>query len=232
MESKDRITIHHVLWYLVIFSIVGLIIETIFCYITTGVLESRKGLIIGPFCPIYGVGATILIIILNQFKESKIKVFIFGGLIGDLIEYTISYVLEAFYAIRFWDYSYTGTDLNGRICLTYTIFWTMLSVMLIFIVQPLIDKLINKVKFKHINKVEIAITIFIMLDCILTVWGLNAYENRAINKYNGTINENEDTSFIRKLENTIFNNEFMKKTFPNVRFWNSNNEEIWIKDIV
>ncbi len=54
-NSKEKITFHQILWYFIFFSIAGLIIETLFCYFTTGVLESRKGLILGPFCPIYGV---------------------------------------------------------------------------------------------------------------------------------------------------------------------------------
>lgn len=46
-------------WYIVIFSIIGLIVETLYCYLTTGILESRKGLIWGPFCPVYGVGRSM-----------------------------------------------------------------------------------------------------------------------------------------------------------------------------
>lgn len=55
MDKKGNITLRQAFWYFVIFSIVGLFIETLYCYITTGVLESRKGLILGPFCPVYGV---------------------------------------------------------------------------------------------------------------------------------------------------------------------------------
>jgi uncharacterized membrane protein len=47
--------LHYLLWYFLIFSIIGLIIETMYGYTTTGVIESRKGLFISPVCPIYGV---------------------------------------------------------------------------------------------------------------------------------------------------------------------------------
>ncbi|HBC85250.1 MAG TPA: hypothetical protein DCZ30_07690, partial [Clostridiales bacterium] len=62
MEDKEKVSIHQLFWYFIIFSIIGLFIETMYCYITTGVLESRKGLIWGPFCPVYGVGASLLFI--------------------------------------------------------------------------------------------------------------------------------------------------------------------------
>lgn len=231
MKSENKITMSSILWYFVIFSIAGLIIETMYCYLTTGVLESRKGLIFGPFCPVYGVGATLLIVLLSEFKDSKMKLFIVGGIFGDLIEYTLSYGLEAIYSVRFWDYSYTGTDLNGRICLTYTIFWGVLAVILITIAKPIIDKFINKIQFKHIKKIEIAIVIFLILDIIITIWGLNVYENRAINKYYGIEENNNSIQIVKIIEDKLFNNEYMSKVFPNLRFFNDNNEEIWIRDL-
>lgn len=102
MENIDKkITLKQIIWYSIIFSIFGLIIETLFCYLTTGVLESRKGLIWGPFCPVYGVGATILIILLDKYKNNSIKLFLIGSIAGNIIEYGLSYLLEAMYGTRF-----------------------------------------------------------------------------------------------------------------------------------
>ena len=71
MENKKQLTIHQLFWYFVIFSVLGLIIETLYGYATMGIWQSRKGLIWGPFCPVYGVGAVILILLL------KFKAFLF-----------------------------------------------------------------------------------------------------------------------------------------------------------
>lgn len=108
MVENKKLTFHQILWYFIIFSTIGLLIETIFCYFTSGIVESRKGLLWGPFCPVYGVGAAILIILLNKVNTNNyFKLFIYGFLIGSLLEYIMSYVLEAVYSIRFWDYTYT-----------------------------------------------------------------------------------------------------------------------------
>lgn len=228
MEEKDKITIHQTIWYLVIFSIIGLIVETLFCYFTTGVLESRKGLIYGPFCPIYGVGATVLILLLNKLKNNKLKLFFYGGICGSTIEYLISYVLEAFYGTRFWDYSYIKFNLNGRICITYTLFWGILAVILIKIAKPCIDLLINKISFKLVDRI---ILFLALIDITCTAWGIRTYRNRAINLYYGIDTYNKK-SIIHDIENDMFQNEKMKKTFPNLRFLNENGEEIWIRDIL
>ncbi len=231
MEEREKINIHQVLWYFIIFSILGLCIETIYCFITTGVWESRKGLIWGPFCPVYGVGATLLILLLNKFKSSKIKLLIYGGITGDIIEYLISYGLECIYATRFWNYSYTNFHLNGRICITYTVFWAVLSLILISYAKPLIDKCIAKMNFKYINIIEILITVFLIIDVLCTIWAISSYKKRAMNIYYNMEVKNSDT-IIKKIEDTLFANDKMLKTFPNIRFIDKNNEEIWIKDII
>lgn len=165
MENiKQRITLKQIIWYLIIFSILGLIIETIFCYITTGVVESRKGLIWGPFCPVYGVGGTILILLLDKYRDNTINLFIIGSIMGNIIEYGLSYILEAMYGMRFWDYSYIDLHLNGRICIKYSVFWGILVVILIRFVKPFIDKIINYIPDN--KKLNIAIIVLAFIDCI------------------------------------------------------------------
>ena len=228
MKEKEKITNHQIIWYLVIFSIIGLIVETLFCYFTTGVIESRKGLIYGPFCPIYGVGASLLIILLNKFKDNKFKLFIYGGIGGSIVEYLISFGLEAFYGTRFWDYSYLKFNLNGRICITYTAFWGILAILLIKIAKPCIDKIIKAINFKAIDVIVVSLAV---VDIFCTAWGISTYRNRAINVYYGIDSYNKK-NLIYDIENDLFQNEKMKKTFPNLRFVDENGEEKWIRDIL
>lgn len=227
VEKKvQKITINQIIWYLIIFSILGLLIETIFCYITTGDLESRKGLIWGPFCPVYGVGATILIILLNRYNEKPIQLFIAGSIMGNIIEYSLSYILEAMYGARFWDYSYLNWNLNGRICITYSIFWGILAVILIKMVKPIIDKIINKIP--NNEKINITIIILILIDSIATVWAVKTYQNRIISNNS----QNKKNKIIQYIENTLFSNEKMKKTFPNLRYIDETGKEHYIRDMI
>ena len=77
MENEKKLTIEHYFWYFVIFSVLGLVIETLYCYVSTGVLESRKGLIWGPLCPVYGVCGTFLIFMLYKLKcRSTLGIFV------------------------------------------------------------------------------------------------------------------------------------------------------------
>lgn len=234
MEKQEKLTIHYIFWYFLIFSIAGLLIETIFCYITTGVIESRKGLIWGPFCPVYGVSAAVLIMFLNRYKDKNIlQLFIYGFIVGSFAEYILSYGLETLYGMRFWDYGYAKLNLNGRICLQYSIYWGLLSVFIIKLVKPIIDKIIAKIPLKIRNILEIVIFVFLVIDCIFTVWGIQTYQNRVINnKVNQIQTHNILIQLQQKIENDHFTDERMSKTFPNLRFKDKYGNEIWIKTLI
>lgn len=220
MEKKEY-TYHNIMWYMVLFSILGLLIETIYCFATTGILESRKGLILGPFCPIYGIGAALFIIILSEYKESKVKLFIMGAISGTIFEYICSYMLQVVYGSMFWDYSYTTYQINGRVSLTYSVFWGILAILLIQFIKPCFDKVIDKIPDKPWDKV---ITIFLIIDVILTVLSVSLYMNRAEKRYN---NEQVHETIIDK----IFNDGVMSFTFPNLRFTDEYGNKIMVKDI-
>lgn len=229
MENKNERMLRQFVWYMLIFSMIGLIIETAYCFITTGVLESRKGLILGPVCPIYGIGAVIIILGLNRYKGQKLKLFVFGMILGSMAEYLISFVLEALYGTRFWEYSYMKYHLNGRISIIYTVFWGILSLLMIQYVKPLVDKLIGKIKFKWI---DITILIIFLLDALLTVWGVNVYIERV--EYGRK--QKENANFIEKakyvFEEKCFSNEIMCSIFPNIRIMDENGNEVWIRELI
>ena len=234
MEKNEKITIHHLFWYFLIFSILGLIIETLYCLATPGVLESRKGLIWGPFCPVYGVCGAILIYVLDKFDcKSVIKLFILGFIGGSIAEYILSYGLEAIYGMKFWNYEYLQYNINGRISLLFSFYWGILSIILIKFAKPVIDKVIGKIKPHTRNVIELGIFIFLCIDCIVTIWGIQTYQNRVV--YNFTYHANSNNIIAKareKIENDYFTNERMSRTFPNLRIKDENGKEVWIKTLI
>lgn len=234
MENRKKVTLHHLFWYFLIFSILGLIIETAFCFFGNGVLESRKGFIWGPFCPIYGVCGAALIFILDKLNcKGFVKLFIAGFIFGSIGEYILSYCLEAIYGTRFWNYEYLQYNLNGRICLTFSIYWGVLAIILVKWVKPIIDKLVDKIKPHTRNIVELGIFIFLVIDGLVTIWGIQTYQNRVIyNKVYKPVDGNIFSQIRSKIENEYFTNERMSTTFPNLRIKNENGDEVWIKTLI
>lgn len=238
MEKKRSITIHQIFWYFVLFSILGLLIETLYAYLTMGIWESRKGFIWGPFCPVYGVGGVFLILFLHKIdKKDYFKLFVFGFLIGSVVEYMLSYMLEAIYGARFWDYSYIGKDINGRICVLYSLFWGVLTIFLMRFVKPKMDKLIDKISSRIKGSVEIAFAVFLAVDLVVTIWAINTYETRVVNEYyNEPVAVVESDNWFynikNKIENEYFTNDLMKKTFPNLRVKDKEGNEVLVRDLI
>ena len=236
-ENVNKMNKHYMLWYFFIFSIIGLIMETTFYYVTTGNIESRKGFFISPICPVYGIGA-IFIIYISQFVKSGIKeIVVVSALAGAVLEYVLSFMLEAMYGNRFWDYSYLDFNLNGRICLKYTMYWMIAGVVAVKIMKPLMDKLITK--FLENKIIDNIIFSFLVIDAVITVWAVNTYTTRAIEKYNNTYVEakiEDNTNVISKIrfniENKLFSDKIIVKTFPNIRIRGINGEEIFARDLI
>lgn len=230
---KAKINIHQLFWYFILFSILGLIIETLYGYFTMEIWESRKGLIWGPFCPVYGVGAIFLIFFLNHVdQKSYFKLFFYGALTGAAVEYVLSYGLEAIYGARFWDYSYAKGDINGRICIIYSLFWGILAIGLMKFIKPLIDKIIERINSKIKASTEMMIFLFLAVDALVTVWAVSTYEKRAICQFYQEEMKYSQIPFIRKIEEEYFTDTRMKKTFPNLRTKDREGNQVFIRDLI
>lgn len=219
IEDKEMPTIHQIVWYFFIFSFLGMIVENLFCFITAGKLESRKGFIFGPFCPIYGVGAIILIICMqwmrNEISANKvieiIVVFILGGIIGSAFEYISSYYIQAMYGAKFWDYAGKFLNINGRTCFYFAISWGILSVLLMYIMKPIADRFIKYIEPQNLEKQKITdyiLIIYMIINAIVTHVELEKYMERVSLAYNEGIYN--DSSWI--------SNEALEWIFPNMAY--------------
>ncbi len=107
-EGALEIDYFTLFWLFVAGSVFGLVVETAFHAIVYGGYESRAGLVWGPFSPIYGVGAVVLTVSLNRFYHShNLIVFLIAMLLGSVMEYATSLLMEVLWGAIAWDY--TGT---------------------------------------------------------------------------------------------------------------------------
>lgn len=238
----QEFTITTLLAYFIIYSIVGFVIETIFGILTKGVLESRKSFIIGPFCSIYGLGAVIMILALQKFKKNNYTLFFGGFLVGSIIEYVVSLIGEALFHVVWWDYSDMAFNINGRICVAFSMFWGILAIYLITHFNPKVDKFLERFSYKQLKKSVIIIMIFLMIDMIITGIGLKVFFVRLVseNKVQLNIEEKHIDKYIEQYKNMpmkslvdkIFSNKVMLKTFPNLKITNKDGNVVLIRDIL
>ena len=107
--------LYNLFLFFLIFSIIGWICETAYTSIQLGL--TKRGFLLGPYCPIYGCGAVMLIIALSYMEKSNInhkylKLFVGCMIIFTLFEYITGYALEALFQIRCWDYQNDFLNIN------------------------------------------------------------------------------------------------------------------------
>lgn len=254
MEKKEKehikicgISIWRILAYFVVYSVAGFIIETIFGLLTKGVLESRKSFLYGPFCSIYGLGAVLMILPLQKYKKNNYTLFFAGFFIGSIIEYMVSLVRELIFHIKWWDYSDQMFNINGRICVLFSLFWGLLAIYLMSDINPRIDKFIDFVKSKipanYMKTVIIFSILFLSFDLGITVYALQMFSVRIIHENNLNVsnkqlmdtlyekiyvNDQKQKDFIYK----FFDNEKMIKTFPNIKIEDVDGNILFFRDYV
>ena len=246
MLTISKFTLWRILVYFVIYSFLGFIIETIYGMITKGVIESRQSFLYGPFCGIYGLGAVTMILSLNKFKDNNNQLFFGGFIVGSIIEYIVSFLGEIILHVKWWDYSDMPFNLNGRICVFFSVFWGFLAIYLISYVNPKIDYLINKISAKLSMKVLRFVTvfsiIFLLFDCMITIFALDMFFTRKVYENNLNVANREliDIQYEEiyknakkaKFINKFFYDKKMIKTFPNLKLEDLVGNIIYFKDYV
>ena len=232
--------------YFIIYSVLGFVIETAFGAVTKGVIESRKSFLYGPFCAIYGLGAVVMILCLQPFKKNNNTLFWGGFVAGSVTEYLVSLIGELIFHVIWWDYSDMPLNINGRVCVYFSIFWGLLGIYLVSYINPKIDKLINFIKRKISDKalkiIEMITAVFLIVDCLLTAYALKAFYIRMVKLHNINIGNVEmidkeyDKMYGNKKKSDFiykyWGDEKMIKTLPNLKLQDNDGKIVYFDSLL
>lgn len=242
-KGKKKVDIWAICMYLIVYSMAGFFIETIFGIFTKGVIESRKSFLYGPFCAIYGIGAIAMILALKN-EKSNVKLFFGGAMIGAIVEYLMSFLCEKFFGVKWWDYSDAWLNVQGRTCLFFALSWGFLAILLIKFVNPFVDYWIanwrQKKTFFHVATV--LLIAFFSIDAILTGYALKVFycrvsvennlnikdKNEIENKYAQIKSKENFASFV----NQFYSDEKMLKNYPNMMIEEKDNHSVYVESLI
>ena len=161
--KSNNFNFYQYVWIFVVSCLLGYAIETLWCFIRHGYIESRKSLVLGHLSLAYGMGAVLLTLILSRFqKTTSWKNFLISFFAGTVTEYICSLGQEICFGTVAWDYSNVPLNINGRVCLLYSSFWGFLGIFWAKIVIPQMAKIFDKV---HIPFNKILVWTFIVYFC-------------------------------------------------------------------
>ncbi len=176
IETKefDAITIFSK--YTMIFligSIVGFIYEQVFYYIFENTL-AKRGFLYGPYLPVYGFGAILIVCLLKRYKKNPFIVFILAMLVTGVVEYITGFVMYELYHKVWWDYTGLFFNIDGYVCLRSVLTFGIGGLILIYVIEPLMCKLSETISSKFYLTTSIVIIIMFVIDLTFTL----VYKNK------------------------------------------------------
>jgi len=126
------------------YSFLGWLLEVIVCYKDQKKFINR-GFLIGPFCPIYGVGSLLMIILLHDYVKDIIVLFCLSVIVCSILEYVTSYIMEKLFRARWWDYSDKRFNINGRVCLETLVPFGFFGTLIVAYINPFLFSLYSDI---------------------------------------------------------------------------------------
>ena len=183
-------TYYEICWFFLLYSALGWVVEVVYCTLVSGKIKNR-GFLNGPVCPVYGFGMlallTCLHLIMDKVGAGSARVEDAGGLViflgamilASTVELIAGRMLDVLFHARWWDYRKRPFNLNGYICLQFSILWGLGGVFVIKLVHPTMEAMsTERIPEKYGWFILAFLYAVYMADFIVTV-----LEVRGMNRY-------------------------------------------------
>lgn len=150
------------------YAFLGWCMETIYMSIREKHV-TKRGFLLGPYCPIYGVGLVGITMLLQGARGSFLHVFLSIIVLCSLLEYTVSALMERLFHTRWWDYHDMKFNIRGRICLETMLPFGVLGAFALYYINPFFMMLYHRIPYGLSNKILTGMVILLVADLLISV---------------------------------------------------------------
>lgn len=140
--------------------------EEIFYWITEGLLRNR-GILYGPWLPIYGIGALGLYT-LRPLKKQPVLLFFLSAAVAGAVEYILGYAGLRLWNMRLWDYRGLFLNINGIICLRSVVSFAAMGMVFLYLLEPAARKLAEKINRNTLYIICLSLLFLFLADSFLS----------------------------------------------------------------
>lgn len=210
----EGISFGKLVWMLFLCAMLGDVIETFYVFFTAGIWMRRSSLVLGPFSIVWGLGAVVLTLVLSRIERQNVfSIFLTGFFFGGAFEYLCSVFTEAFFGMKFWDYSRIPLNIDGRTNVPFMCFWGLLAVLWIRFAYPPLSARIERINPILGLVLGWGIAVFLCCDMAVTA----AVMVRAHARMAKPKAENVIEAFIDR----YYPDDRIRRLWPNMKFLNS-----------
>lgn len=148
----------------------GFIYEELFYRIDLGYFVKR-GTTYGPWIPIYGFGAVLIMLATEHIRKKPVLVFLMAGLVSGVLEFATGYILHHVSGVRLWDYNteiWNWLNIGGYVCLRSVLFFAVSGIMLRYLVYPLVRKFAESCSRRKIRIIAGSLTVLCLGDMLIS----------------------------------------------------------------
>lgn len=128
----------------------------------------NRGFMRGPFLPIYGSGAIMMLVVSMPFQDDLILTYLAGCMGATLLELVTGMTMEALFKVRYWDYSNQKFNYKGHICLSSTIAWGFLTIFMTQFLHKGVEKLVLSIPYNILTILTVVLSVYIVADFTLS----------------------------------------------------------------
>ena len=151
------------LFFFYFYCFVGWCIESAFVSIRSRKLVNR-GFMRGPFLPLYGSGAIMMLLVSRPMHGNLFLIFVAGCVGATVLEYVTGVTMEALFKVRYWDYSNNKFNFQGQICLGTTLCWGGLTILMTQVIHKPVEKLVLAIPRPVLGAAVLILTVLIAAD--------------------------------------------------------------------
>lgn len=124
----------------------------------------NRGFMTGPYIPLYGSGAVLILFVTLPVRDNYVLMYIFGAVAATVLEYFTGVIMEQLFGVRYWDYSDQKFNFQGQICLSSTIVWGFLTLFLVEIIHHPIEQIVLLIDEKVLTNLTMIFTVVFTFD--------------------------------------------------------------------
>ena len=204
-------------WLFLLDSVAGFFLEGLWSVVRWGRWTHHTGVVWGPFCTIYGLGAAAMYVAVSLLPARDLPLWkvLFGQFIvcavtGTLVEYLVSLFQQIGFGSVSWDYSAQKWNIGGRVSAKMTVVWGAVGLLFIQTACPLMRALIERIGGQGGYIATWALIVFMCVNMAVSAAAVNRWRERG----EGIPPR---TSIGARIDER-FDNERMEFLFPNMQF--------------
>ncbi len=155
------------LFFIYIYSFLGWCYESVYVSIKQKRWVNR-GFLRGPFLPLYGSGAIMMLIVSTPFRDNLLFTFLAGCIGATALEYVTGVTMEGLFKVRYWDYTGRRFNFRGHICLAATLAWGAFTILLTNVIHKPVEKMVLSMPYLAVKIITTVITLVIVSDFTLS----------------------------------------------------------------